>query len=275
MMRIILSSESANFLLNHIRCEKKIAVEVMHNNVQMIGFIDAEELLHVGRKRVRLVVPLSELDSETMMKKCGYESTCLKTRVKSEIKSEIVESPKQSFIVIEMELDKALNEEIFEDSREILNCSVDVADVEEKFSFLRRNLQAIVRNLLANQTSPQKALQKAVEDGNFGRIKNKLLPQFHELAANMAVVGDTEEELQANFLCKFTSKVLHVERSCSPTDDQRKILAAKFYDALTMETEAEQIFLREIVQNRKNEVAWMNCGIYYMRKQYYDKVRIE
>jgi hypothetical protein len=66
---------------------------------------------------------------------------------------------------------------------------------------------------------------------------------------------------------------LHV--SVSPVDDQRKILAAKFYDALMMETEAEQIFLREIVHNRESEVAWMNCGIYYIRRQYYDKVLFE
>lgn len=272
MMRIMLSSESTNFLHNHIRCEKKIAVEVMHNNAQMIGFINAEELLHVGRKRIRLAVPLVELDNETMMRDCGYEGgTCLKSRVKSEIKREIA-SANKSFIVVEMELEKPLNEEVFENLQEIPKSAVEsVNHAEEKVSCLRKNLQAIVRNLLASELSPQEVLQRAVDDGNFVQIKAQLLPLFHELAADMTeALGDSEGDFQANFLCEITSKVLHV--STPPVDDQRKILAAKFYDALAMETEAEQIFLREIVQNRENEVAWMNCGIYYTRRQYYDKV---
>lgn len=38
-----------------------------------------------------------------------------------------------------------------------------------------------------------------------------------------------------------------------------------------MEAEADGVFLQEITKNIDSEVAWLTCGVHYMRRQYYEK----
>lgn len=287
MMRIILLAETAKFLHNHVRSGLKIALELMHNDEHMMGFIDAnEELLQVDRKRVRSVVPLYKFNNEVMMLKCGYESGCVfKSRSKSDMKRDVSneEIPilndcgKQSFIVVELELSKPLNEEIYEDSREALTFQVNALTSDEKISCLRKDLRAIVRALLTSELNPSRALLNAITQGEFSQIKDKLLPQIQELAVDFADSKELDgEEFQMNFHCKLTSKILNEEHTLVPLlmDDERKLLLAKFYEALTMRTEADRILLEEIVKNCESERAWMNSGIQYMRRQCHNKATI-
>lgn len=286
MMRIILSTETAKFLHNHIRTGMKIALELMHNDEHMMGFINTEELLHVDRKRVRAVVPLYKFNNEVMMKKCGYDSGFMfKSRAKSNLRRDVSEEEfpilndceKQSFIVVELELSKPLNEEIYEDSREALACEVNALTSDEKISCLRKDLRAIVKALLTSELNPSRALLNAISNGEFAQIKDKLLPQIYELATDFADPNELfdEKEFQMNIHCKLTSKILNEQLTFVPLmDDKSRMLLAKFYEALTMRAEADRILLQEIVKNRESETAWMNSGIQYMRRQCYDKATV-
>lgn len=284
MMRVILLPETAKFLHNHVRGGLKIAFELKHNDKHMMGFIDAnEELLHVDRKRVKTVVPLYVLNNEVMMKKCGYEGGFMfKSRGKSEVKRDVSDEEipilndceKQSFIVVELELSKPLNEEIYEDSRETLTYEVNALTSDEKISCLRGNLRAIVRVLLTSELNPSRALLNSISSGELAQIKDKLLPQIRELAADFLNPNELlGEDFKANFCCKLTSKILNEEQT-PLMDDKSKLLLAKFYEALAMRAEADRILLQEIVKNRESETAWMNSGILYMRRQCYDKASV-
>lgn len=267
MMRMILTNESSEFLRNHIRSGMKIAVEVMHNNEHMIGFINAEELLHIERKRIRKVVSLFKFNNEVMMRNCGYDSNLFKSSGEFEALPILDENGKQSFIVVEVELTKPLNEEIYEDSREeALTRKVD-SDKDEKFSFLRESLKAISRNLLMSELNPSKALLNAISNGELEQIKEKLVPQFRELTSDFMKANELFEES----LCKFSSKLLNEKLSSSLLDDQKKTLLGKFYEALGMRVESDRIVLGEIVKNRDSETAWLNSGVHYMRRECYEK----
>lgn len=254
------------------------AVELMHNNEHMIGFIDAaEELLHVERRRIRVVIPLYKFNNEVMLKRCGYESSLLslsKSRGSKEMRNEyeaiLNDCGDESFIVVELELEKALNEEIYEDSREALTSPYQVialkcSDSDEKISSLKRELQGVVEMMVDKKLNVFDAISNA-------EIKHKLIPQFlHLTTINSS--SSSPPTIDANLFCKLSSKLLNENRtSHAPLmNDQRKLLLAKFYEALGMGEKADEILLQEIVKNRESEKVWINCAIHYMRRQCYDK----
>lgn len=231
IMRILLLNESKNFFHNHIRRDMKIAIELMHNNRHMIAFVDAEDLLHVARKRVHVAVPLFEFNYELMMKKCGYESSWIKSKsvslMSDEIPQEIPvldECGRESFIVLELELEKPLNDEVYENTREDLTSEVNALASEHKIANLRENLQIFARSLLTDEKNLSKALVNAISSGSFVKIKEQLFPTFRELTKDFQQPNENFEEFQVNFQCKLTSKLINEEqKNLQVTDDQSKV----------------------------------------------------
>lgn len=276
IMRIILLNESKNFLKNHIRREMKIAIELMHDNRHMIGYANAEDLLHVERKRVQVAIPLFEFNYEVMMRECGYDSSWNKSKsinlMSDEIPQEIPvqdECGRKSFIVVELELEKPFNEELYEDSRIDLASEVNALTKENKLTSLRENLQKFARNLLKDESNPLNAILNAINNGRFQQIKDSLMPSFYELTKDFLEPNENFEDFRINFQCKLTSEMTNERKIFC--EDQRKILLAKFYQALGMEAEADEILLQEITKNVESEVSWLNCGIHYMKRECYEK----
>lgn len=244
----------------------------------MIGFIGAEELTHVGRKSVRVAVPLFEFNYEVMMNKCGYESSWIKSKgidLMSDETPVLDECGRRSFVVVELELEKPLNEEVYENSREDHTAGVNALVSGHKITNLGENLRAFARNLLTGELNPSQALLRAISNGKLAQIKKQLLPSVSALAREFIEPNEKFEEFKVNFQCKLTSKLMNEqENKLSITNDQRKQLQAKFYQALGMEAEACEIFLQEITKNIDSEVAWLNCGVHFMRRQCYEKAAV-
>ncbi|CAO1354150.1 unnamed protein product [Diamesa hyperborea] len=137
--RAILSHESVIFLYDHIRLNKKMAVEVTVEGKHLIGFIDLEELIHVNRKKIHTAVPLTQFNEIALLNNCGYpsafegfnKSSISKKSISSKklrnTKSSTVDDDTQpvtseiicnaegnpTFVILEIEFEKPLNEEVF------------------------------------------------------------------------------------------------------------------------------------------------------------------
>lgn len=230
-MRIVLLNENRIFLYNHIRRDMKIAIELMHNNRHMIGFVDAGELLHVARKRVCVAVPLFEFNNEVMILKCGYESSWIKSKSARLMSDEILQEipvldvcGRKSFIVLKLELEKPLNDEVYENTREDLTMEVKALVNEYKIANLRENLQIFTRNLLECELNPSKAFLNAISNGKLSQIKDQLLPSFRELIKDFQQPNKNFKEFSINFQCKLTSELINKgnQKKHQMTSDQSK-----------------------------------------------------
>lgn len=320
--RIILPADTDNFLKTHIRKSMKIAFEVMNGEDHLIGFIEAEELLHVGRKRKSAVVPLVRFDRLTLMNKCGYESVFFKPKTAAKAKStrkgglnkkatessmsevdvEAQEIPylngdcQPVFVVVDLELEKPLNEEVWEDSRGMLEVLADPevgiahlnfteiipkvkADhLEENFEIeqpqkleiLKKNLLMVTRNIFEiydREPEVNKIVQRMLRDGYFDQVENQLLPDicaFQALSVHSTALSaiDDFDEFRADLWCKMTSDVLN--KNCEDETDQK--LLAQMLSMLGECEKANEIYLRGI-QQKNDETSWVDYAIHNLRQE--------
>lgn len=295
--RIVLPVETAKFFHDHIKKLLKIAIEITIGERHFIGFIDATELLHVGRKLVRVAVPLWIFNNLILMKNCNYPSafefnpipnarrskrkshhrnsgtktyssaTLAKDLLdNSEISEEIPLMNKcgqQVFIIVELDLEKPLNEEIYEDSHEklltntsSLNCTEHKISDQVKLETFKKQLALVIkhiRNIYDKEKEVDKIVTKMISDGYFrvichtlGHIKSEL-PNFDELQLSSSI-------LNRNFV----------------VDMNREIFQAKVYQALGMDDASNEIFLRQIYEN-SCEDSYIHYAIHNLRKEKFSK----
>jgi tetratricopeptide (TPR) repeat protein len=302
--RIVLTEESNKLLHKHVRKSMKIAVEVMSGGNHFIGFIDAEDLNQVGRKKLRCVVPLKTFNTQTLAKNCNYSSVFY--RPKSILKSRkskkeldrksflatISESPDECeevsvtnkdgepvFIVVELELEKPFNEEIYEDASEQLifddrdeKCDEPVISQKLKLESFRRNLETVIKNvsnIYGKETEVSETVSRMISDGYFASIEDHLLPEITSIGLEKFKPSDDFNESRDSFMCEITSHVLNAGKT-RDVDRSQKILLAQVFEFLGLEQKSEEIFLKLIFQNDCQE-NWIAYAVHNLRKEKFNK----
>ena len=297
--RIALSNETNQFFHGHIKKSRRMAVEVMTGDNHLMGFIDLNDLLLVGRKNLRTVVPLWLFNNITFMKNCSYPSVFKPNKVTKERKpkkekkklgtkssstaslinsstnfSEIQEVPfmndcgQQVFIILELELEKPLNVEIYEDSHESLLTKLSTKPVEsdagnqEKLKNFKKRLHLISKQILETYKEPdvEKIVKKMISDGYFQVVEDHLITQLGYIQP----FGITNKD---DLTCHLSSKLLNYDFVDERTHQN---LMAKVYKVMDMEINADRIILRQIKANSCEET-WNNYAVHTLRKEKFSK----
>lgn len=304
IVRIILSNETNKLLQSHIKKSLKLSVEIMVGDGHFLGFIDLEELLIVGRKRIRASVPLirfanllltSNSDCQSVFAKPKSILKARKAKKDTDRKSvktasseateaeEAQEVPflnaegKQVFIVVEVELEKPINVEVYEDSHEQL-LPARSSQTEPKLSQLEKlksfgkDLQLVTKNIFKiydQESDVNKITSKMLNDGYFTAIENHLLPAICEIGKEKLSIDDDFDGFRADFMCQLTSQVIN-ENSEPLMDKKRKLLMAKVYDFFDMEEKSNEVFL-QLIHEDSSEQNWIHYAVHNLRKEKFSK----
>lgn len=305
IQRTILTAESNTFLRKYINESMQLSVEVMCGETHLVGFINAEELLHVERKRLRCVVPLQSYTAETLTANCNYSSVLYKpksilkarkskksidrrsfldtvcetvTDVFEETYSKLSDVPIKTFVVIEFELENPLNPEIFEDSTQQLVFEDDdqsqdkIEDNDDAWNTniesLRKKLQNVTKNIFniyGKEAKLAETVNKMLNDGFFTCIEDYLLPDICALGCERFSVHENFKEFRENFLCEIASCVLN-SKIPKTLNKVSKLQLARVYDFLGMPEVAEDIYF-DLSSIDNSADSWIDCGIFYVRKE--------
>lgn len=300
--RIILSDESNKFFHDHLRKSLRLPVEFLVGEEHFFGLLDVTELLYVEKKHVQVTVPLLKFNNTLLTKSCNVQSAFLQpmptskekkskkepgkkgvkvipsmsvdqTGDKDEEEPFVNEDGQQVFIVVEVELEKPLNREVFEDCHEMIlteDQPVVQSQLEssDTFADFKSTLEVIVNNLLISkdETDVDKVLTRMSRDGKLSLIEYQLMSQIPvDVSFNDS---SSTEKNKDDFVCKLTSYVLDEKQQTN--DDQRQDLLAQVFAFFGMETHGNEIFLRRIFE-RNNEESWISYAVHCLRKEEFNK----
>lgn len=306
--RVVLSKEANNLISQHIRKSMKFAIEVMIEDEHMIGFAKADELLHVERKRIRAVVPLMKFNNSLLMKNCNYQSVFYKKKSilkakkskkdfdKKSIKLSISEVPdddeikvvpylgvndNQAFLIVEWELESALNEEVYEDSHAPLLTDNSLPKFkklevprQEKFEMLNGKFQSVIKNVFKvyeNESDVKKIIAKMMKDGYFAAIEDFLLPDICEIGSDKLSKTDDFDEFKSDYQCELASQMLHL--SSLKKLNSQQYLIAQIYTFFGMEKDANEIFLR-LINEESSDINWIKYAVHNLRTGKFSKALI-
>lgn len=306
LIRIIMSKESKQNFHNHIKNNLKIAIEVKSGEEHLIGFINLGELLQVGRKKNRSLVPLLKFSNELLIKLCGYQSVFFKPnfppnerkskklsemkKVKTKVASksslkieqetinpvlEVLHMNKecqQVFIIIDLEFEKPLNEEVYEDSSEKLildkplNSSVTQNESQEKF---HTTLDLITKNIFKiydKETEVEKIITKMISDGYFSVVEDHLLNEMKLPSSS----NENFADFKSDVICQLASVSLNRDHDGKKSDP---MIAAKVFNYLRMEKQSDEIFLLRLHKNQC-EQNWIDYAVDSLRKEKFGKALV-
>lgn len=299
--RVILTERTKTFFHDHLKKMLKVAVEVMIGDEHLMGFIIPSELMHVGRKRIRAFVPLLKFNNDLLLKNCASESVFVKPKSmerkskkeadKKKLNLKVVsllslknnltdidqvqeipylnEECQQVFIIVELELEKPLNEEIHEDSHEELlpdklSITSELPNAPRKtLENFRNQLDLVTKNIFKiydKETDVNKITAKMIADGYFTMFEDHLLG---ELKLNLPS-EESFEEFKSDAMCQLTSKVLNID--CHVQNESDLILMAKLLSFMGMQKESDEIFLRRIHKN-KCEHNWIDYAVHSLKNE--------
>lgn len=300
MGRVILSNETNDFLKRHIENSSKLAVEIMHDNDHLTGFVDLQELLCDNRKRVRSVVPLKKFNQSEFQQQCHYESVFFKPKKISKREGKkssrstaaiIPQIPEESnehitepiflnedclevFMILEFEVEKAFNEKAPKELSDqlLLETPQETFEIisEEKVDECVKKLQVMTKNIFkiyGHECSINEIEEKMIKDGYFEAFEDQMLPYLCDLKSYEA--NQSFEDFHADVLCRLSSTAFN--KNCleeKPKQDEH--LKAQLYDWLQMDKKADEIYLRQIYENR-NEKCWIDYAIHQLRRENVNK----
>jgi len=281
---MILSSEACLALHDHIRKYLKISMEILINsNEHLFGLIDCAELLHVGRRKIRVVVPLYRYDNE-IFKGCSQCSSMFyKPELHLHAKSNRISRKTQNIqarpvnsledikafnsdgnqiaAVVQILLEKPLNEEVF-------NGTSKVSQKAQSFShFNKNNLIKELSDELVwdvekfNGINPLN-IQNMMK--GCGEMENSIIPKLKVLRDHFK--GSFDDD---SFVCYLTSEIINSKKKpCN------KFMLAEIYKSLCMIDKAEEIILHDIQNNQNSEAAWLNYAIFNAKQEEFDKMAV-
>ncbi|CAO1330953.1 unnamed protein product [Diamesa serratosioi] len=299
--RVILSRESVLFLYDHIRNNKKLAVEVIVDERHLIGFVDLEELVHVNRKKIHTVVPLTQFTDIALQNNCGYSSafgelgeskkprtskksvsmkkfssfrtsTADDTEVVSpEILSNADGNP--TFLILEIGFQKPLNEEVPVEIENLLPNKSDSHIKRQGVKYhlkdnFRMKIKAHTKNLFKvyeQEGNLEKIFSKTVSNGFIGKFLDSLMVDICEIAKEEfnSFSLKSNEHFLSTLMCDITSMVLNETKIES--DNQTNKLLAKVYYELNMKERSNNIFLKRMLDENCSEASWISYGIHNLR----------
>lgn len=306
--RVILLSDTNKLFRNHLKKSLKVAMEVMIDGNHLMGFFDPSDLLHVERKTVRAVVPLLYFNNLSLLQNCNHSSAfTTSTSTKSSVRKSKKEAVKkkstktssvsslvhqsfetekvsevpylnkcgqQVFIIVDLELEKTLNPEVFEDSHEDLWGTSSPgkpiqsdAENSDKFSNFKKQLLLVSRNILKTynkEPDVDKIVMSMISDGQYEVIENHLIAEMDPIAPTYVCNFD---DVKDDLVCQLSSKVLN---SGFENDKNHQTFLAKVYEALGMEERSDRIFLQYIREN-SCEDTFINYGVHNLRKEKFSK----
>ena len=168
LSRVLFNTEAVHNFKSLVDKSKQFVIELKIDDEHLMGFTELDELIHVGRKRIRKLIPLFKFDIDNFKERTDCESIFFKppppvkgkkskeaaqkknlkrktlesesqTNSKDEVVVEQIELNelipfvneccKQFFVVVELEFEKALHDEVFYDSHESLFQDDEVKEV--------------------------------------------------------------------------------------------------------------------------------------------------
>ena len=305
--RAILAHDSVIFLYDHIRQNKKMAVEVTVDGKHLIGFIDLEKLLHVNRKKIHAVVPLTQFNEIALLNNCGYpsafegfnKSSISKKSISSKklrntksstadditepISSEMIcnanENP--TFVVLEIKFVKPLNEEVIVEV-DMLHAKKPRNPIEQDMNckhkeMFKKKIKEQTRNLLKvydQEGDLDNILNRSVNDGFVVTIIDSLTADICEIAKEQSNSMNSYniEHLLSSLMCDVTSTVLNDPKI--ETNHQRNKLLAKLYHDLNIEERCNEIYLKLLFDENCSEASWISYGIHYLRSQKFNEASV-
>lgn len=183
----------------------------------------------------------------------------------------------QVFIIIELELEKPLNEEVYEDSHvkllpdELQMTSIETSIVPDIISSatlesFRKCLHSVTKsifNIYGSETDVNKIVTKMITEGDFSTVEGQLLD---ELKLNLS--SDVNfEEFKPDFMCQLTSKMLNKTNVQSETE---LLMMAKVFDFMGMKKQSDEIFLLRIHKSQC-EQNWIDYAVHSLRKEKFSK----
>lgn len=304
--RVILPERTKTFFHDHVKKMLKVAVEVMIGKEHLMGFVNLSELMHVGRKKIRAFVPLLKFNNDLLLKNCTSESVFAKAKdmerkskkeadkkkVKSKTASsmlslknnltdidQVAEIPylneqcQQVFIIVELELEKPLNEETHEDSHEELlpdklSITSAISDAPRKsLENFREQLDLVTKNIFKiydKETDVNKITARMIADGYFTMVEDHLLGKL-----NLDLPSKKNfEEFKSDAMCQLTSKVLNID--CYVQNESNLILMAKVFSYMGMQKESDEIFLRRIYKIQC-EQTWIDYAVHSLKNEKFSK----
>lgn len=246
----------------------------------MFGMLNCEELLNVGQRKVKVVVPLYKFHLGLFSEYCNTESQfyvaarAKKRSTKKSTSFAIVPPPtleeskafddccNQISIVVELELEKPLNPEIAEENFE---GEIELADlsssVDAKTSELRKKLLIDVKSLI--QTNKNLNLKEVVDvsgkNGQFDCIEHSILSKVEEFRILMP------ESDNDKFLCQLTSNIVNPKKGIKSNS-----LLSKVYYALNDIEKCEDMLMKDIVNNPDPLLPWIDLAIFNLKLEAYN-----
>lgn len=304
--RAILSHESQILLYDHIRRNKKLAVEVtVDSSKHLIGFVDLEELLHINRKKLHTIVPLTQYNEIALMKNCDYPSafeglteskkskksiSLKKLRNSKNITADDTTKPgtpeiicnadgNPTFIILEIEFEKALNEEVFVEIDMIpamkSSTPIEQGMVSELKVNLRKKIKSQTKNLLKvyeQEGDLENIFNKSVHDGFVGKILDSLAVDICEIAKEQFSSFTSNNIDLSSLMCDITSTVLNEPKI--KTNCQHNKLLAKIYHDLNIEDRSNEIYLKRMFDENCSEASWISYGIHNLRSQKFNEASV-
>ena len=309
--RAILSHESVSFLYDHIRRNKKLAIEVTVDEKHLIGFIDLEELVHVNINKIRTVVPLTQFNEFTFIMNCGAYSSAFEEKIESKkslnskknislkkiqnfandtqaVTSEILYNSEGNpmFVILEIELQKPLNEEVFleidmfrhpdnsiSSFKQVVKCQLK-ENIRNKIKFQTKNLLKIYEQ----EGDLENIFNTTVNNGYVGKIVDSLMVDIYELAKdqfNSSTSNNNNNNnghLLSTLMCEMKSTVLNEPKIES--DHHTNKLLAKIYYELNIKDRSNDIFLKRLLNENFSEASWISYGIHNLRSQKFNEANV-
>jgi tetratricopeptide (TPR) repeat protein len=274
LMRSMLPHDACCLFREHVRGLNRIAIEIEWKGRHIFGLIDCEELLHVNRKRIRQAVPLYEFHASVFKRHCSYESVFRRnskpsedgdgTRDLKEIPA-VGENGQQMLMVVEIELNKPLNEEIIEEIPTSMGDNSNKFQKNHSWEQFRREILLTSRRLIEKHGGIEvnKIIEKVISSGDFSQIQNHLASKILELEKNFGS--------SAHFKSHLTSYVVN---NTKKKDDDDKLLLANIYAVLNLSDEAEELLLSAIADDRDSEKLWTDFAIFNAREENFDKMSV-
>lgn len=304
--RAIISQESQILLYDHIRRNKNLAVEVtVNSSMHLMGFVDLEELLHINRKKLHTIVPLTQFNKFVLMRNCDYQSAfeelieskkskksiSLKKLRNSKISTaddvtqpgtqEIIcnSDGNPTFIILEIEFEKPLNEEVFVEIDMIPTMKpsspIKQGMVSELKDNLRKKIKSQTKNLLKvyeQEGDLEKIFNKSVNGGFIVKIIDSLTVDICKIAKEQFSSFTPNNIDLTSFMCDVTSTVLNEPKI--KTNSQQNILLAKIYHDLNFEERCNEIYLKRMLDENCSETSWISYGIHNLRSLKFNEASV-